>query len=73
MTINSHMIELAIEVETKNDADNVTPGEILDALRLLVSNMEKDFDFDRFEVIDTILVSKDPRCNNGSGNRYHPD
>jgi hypothetical protein len=60
------MIELAIEVETKNDADNVTPVEILDALRLLVSNMEQDFDFDRFEVIDTILIRKDPRCNNDS-------
>ena len=66
MIVNSHMIELAIEVETKNDADNVTPGEILDALRLLVSNMEQDFDFDRFQVIDTCLISKDPRCNNDS-------
>lgn len=66
MIVNSHMIELAIEVETKNDAEDVTPGEILDALRVLVRNMEQDFDFDRFQVIDTCLISKDPRCNNDS-------
>ncbi len=64
MVVNSHMIELAIEVETKNKADDVTPGEILDALRLLVRNMEQNFDLDRFQVVDTCLISKDPRCNN---------
>ena len=66
MTIKSHMIDLAIEVETKNDANNVTPGEILDSLRALVRNLEQDFEFDRFEVVDTCLISKDPRCNNDS-------
>ena len=57
----SHMIELAIEVESENGAEDLTPGEILNALRKLTSDLEQNFDPDRFDVVNTCLISKDPR------------
>ena len=65
MTVFSHMIELAIEVETRNCEYTIKKEEVLDALRRLIDNMEQDFDWDRFQVTDSILISKDPRCDNG--------
>ena len=55
----SHMVDLAVEIESDNDQDNLTENEILGAVAKFLNSMRFEFDMDRFCVVDTIEESQD--------------
>jgi len=49
----SHMIDMAVEIESDNEGDDLTRDEILGAVSKFLNSMITDFDMDRFCVVDT--------------------
>ena len=55
----SHAFDIAFEVKTPNDSDDVTKEELIFALLQRISNLIKDWEPDAFHCFDSYLEEED--------------